>query len=100
MKRADGSGSWEDAEIGMIRKPEDLPENATDKHFAEECCRYEPTTANSGSAWRCLNSAAGRVYGVDFLSSGMEDFAGFNHSSTTRSMRRPRWFPGVQPVTP
>lgn len=25
----------------MIRKPEDLPENAADKHFAEECCRYE-----------------------------------------------------------
>ena len=25
----------------MIRKPEDLPENAADIHFAEECCRYE-----------------------------------------------------------
>ena len=25
----------------MIRKPEDLPEYAADKHFAEECCRYE-----------------------------------------------------------
>ena len=48
----------------MIRKPEDLPENATDKHFAEECCRYEQTPANSGSVWRCLSSALVGLHGV------------------------------------
>jgi hypothetical protein len=46
VKRAPSPGSWEDAEFGMIRKPEDLPENAADKHFAEECCRYEQTMSN------------------------------------------------------
>ena len=74
VKRAECSGSWEDAEFGMIRKPEDLPENATDKHFAEECCRYEQTAANSGSVWRCLRSALVGLHGFHSIP-GMAGFA-------------------------
>ena len=58
----------------MIRKPEDLPENATDKHFAEECCRYEQTAANSGSVRRCLRSALVGLHGYHSIP-GMAGFA-------------------------
>lgn len=74
VKRAECSGSWEDAEFGMIRKPEDLPENATDEHFAEECCRYEQTAANSGSVWRCVSSALLGLRGF-YSIPGMAGFA-------------------------
>ena len=58
----------------MIRKPEDLPENAADKHFAEECCRYEQTAANSGSVRRCLRSALVGLHGYHSIP-GMAGFA-------------------------
>lgn len=82
VKRAECSGSWEDAEFGMIRKPEDLPENAADKHFAEECCRYEQPTANCGSVGRGSISALVGLHGMHSIP-GMVGFALHEHYGCT-----------------
>ena len=83
----------------MIRKPEDLPENATDKHFAEECCRYEQTAANSGSAWRRLSPASVMRHGI-YSIPGMALLALQElHGCTLRNAPSSRLM-SVQPVTP
>lgn len=82
----------------MIRKPEDLPEDAADKHFAEECCRYEQTPVNLGSAWRCQNSASVNLSGDDtpecWVSLCRDAAVAFNARADGDG------FLSVQPVTP